>query len=57
MVYVYHTFFIHSSVHGHLGCIHVLSVVSTVCCKSHLYISWFLTYCVQWPLSEACLIS
>ena len=26
MVYVYHTF-IHSSVHGHLGCFHVLGIV------------------------------
>ena len=27
---MYHSFFIHSSVSGHLGCIHVLAVVNTV---------------------------
>ena len=26
---VYHTFFIHSSVDGHLGCFHVLTVVNS----------------------------
>ena len=27
-IYVYHIFFIHSSVDGHLGCFHVLAIVS-----------------------------
>ena len=27
IVYMYHYFFIHSSVDGHLGCFHVLAVV------------------------------
>ena len=27
MVYMYHVFFIHSSVDGHLGCFHVLAIV------------------------------
>ena len=26
IVYIYHIFFIHSSVDGHLGCFHVLAV-------------------------------
>ena len=30
IVYVYHIFFIHSSVDGHLGCFHVLAIVSSV---------------------------
>ena len=55
MVYVYHIFFMLFSVHGHLGCTHVLTAVSTLCSESHLYISWFLIYHVQWPLSEATL--
>ena len=29
MVYMYHTFFIHSSVHRHLGCFHVLAVANS----------------------------
>ena len=27
-MYIYHIFFIHSSVDGHLGCIHVLAIVN-----------------------------
>ena len=30
MVYIYHIFFIHSSVVGHLGCFHDLAIVDTV---------------------------
>ena len=29
IVYMYHIFFIHSSVYGHLGCFHVLAVVDS----------------------------
>ena len=28
-VYVYHVFFMHSSVVGHLGCLHVLIIVNS----------------------------
>ena len=28
-MYIYHYFFIHSSVDGHLGCFHVLAIVNT----------------------------
>ena len=27
-MYIYHIFFIHSSIDGHLGCFHVLAIVS-----------------------------
>ena len=30
MVYTYYIFFIHSSVEGHLGCFHVLTIVNNV---------------------------
>ena len=29
IVYMYHIFFIHSSVDGHLGCFHVLTIVNS----------------------------
>ena len=29
IVYVYHIFFIHSSVDGHVGCFHVLAIVNS----------------------------
>ena len=41
MVYMYHIFFIHSSVGGHLGCFHVLAIVKSVA-GSTIYIWWCL---------------
>ena len=29
MVYIYHSFLIHSSADGHLGCFHVLAMINT----------------------------
>ena len=29
MVYIYHSFLIHSSADGHLGCFHVLAVIKS----------------------------
>ena len=38
-VYIYHNFFIHSSVHGHLGCFHVLAVVNSAAMNNGIYVS------------------
>ena len=41
-IYIYHNFFIHSSINGHLGCLHVLVIVSNVANNKRLQIFEFL---------------
>ena len=41
VVYMYHNFFIHLSVDGHLGCFHVLTIVNSVAMNNGMYISFF----------------
>ena len=38
MVYMYHSFLVHSSADGHLGCLHVLAIISSAAMNilSHL---------------------
>ena len=40
IVYMYHSFFIHSSVNGHLGCFHVLAIVNSAAKKIRVYVSF-----------------
>ena len=44
MVFMYHTFLIHSSTDGHLGCVHVLAVVNgaavTDCILNSIFLGW-----------------
>ena len=37
---MYHNFFVHSSVHGHLGCFHVLAVVNSAAMNSGIHVSF-----------------
>ena len=37
---IYHTFFIHSSIDGHLDCFHVLTVVNSAAVNTEVHISF-----------------
>ena len=38
-MYIYHNFFIHSPVNGHIGCFHVLAIVNSAAMKNGIYVS------------------
>ena len=38
-VYMHHNFLIHSSVHGHLGCFHVLAIVKSAAMNNGIHVS------------------
>ena len=40
IMYMYHDFFIHSSVDGHLGCFHVLAIVNSAAMKNEIHVSF-----------------
>ena len=39
-MYIYHNFFIHPSVYGHLGCSRVLATVNSAAMNSGMYVSF-----------------
>ena len=40
IVYMYHNFFIHSSVDGHLGCFHSLAIVNSAAIYNGIHVSF-----------------
>ena len=40
IVYIYHNFFIHSSVDRHLGCFHVLAIVNSAAMNIGIHVSF-----------------
>ena len=52
IVYMYHSFFIHSSVSGHLGCFHVLDIVNSAAVNIGIHVSFSITVFSKYLLSS-----
>ena len=51
-MYTYHSFLIHSSAHGHLGCVHVLTIVNSASMNTGVHVSLSLLVSLVWMPSS-----
>ena len=49
---MYHNFFIHSSVDGHLGCFHILAIVNMVSMNTGVHVPFRVVFSGYMPNSE-----
>ena len=49
IVYMYHNFFIHSSVNGHRGCFHVIAIVNSAAMNNRIHLSLLVNSLMEVP--------
>ena len=51
-MYMYHNFFVHSSVDGYVGCFHVLAIVNSAAMNNGIHVSFSILVSSDYMLSR-----